>query len=313
MPPFFYEKFDMKYLVIFFYICIYSFSDYTYSALQSEKTFENEDKVEIRKRVELAKLNVYKKEYEKARVLFMQAIELGSSDAAYYLALLYVNGNGVDKNLAIAKNWYTVAANGGYVIAQYELGVLYSLSSQQNRSDFKKAWKWLSLASKNGNNDASNDLAVLYSKQKQYQKAFDILQPSVEDKHAASMYTLSQFYLFGLGVTLNSARALSLLDASANKKYIPAMLLLARLYAKGEHVEKDTSKSEAFYKKAYEKHNSKQAGVELARLYVEGNNLTKAKPILSKLVAEEYIPAKVLVKQLLEYQKMLKQNKKEES
>ena len=54
-------------------------------------------------------------------------------------------GQGVPQNLAEALKWYRLAANQGYTLAQYNLGMRYYEGTGVNQ-DPVEAYQWLSLA-----------------------------------------------------------------------------------------------------------------------------------------------------------------------
>ena len=68
-----------------------------------------------------------RRNYAEAVKWYRQAAELGDPFSQYTLANLYVDGNGVDKNLTEAKKWYQKAAEHGHAEAIkkiYELGTI---------------------------------------------------------------------------------------------------------------------------------------------------------------------------------------------
>ena len=55
----------------------------------------------------------------------MIAAERGDYDAAFYVALFYANGNGIEKNYVEAVKWYKIAADHGSSSAMNNLAVCY--------------------------------------------------------------------------------------------------------------------------------------------------------------------------------------------
>jgi TPR repeat protein len=51
--------------------------------------------------------------------------ERGVASAQHSLGFMYVNGQGVPRNDALAVSWYRLAAGAGLAQAQYNLGVMY--------------------------------------------------------------------------------------------------------------------------------------------------------------------------------------------
>ncbi len=79
----------------------------------------------------------------------------GHRDAAFDLAMLYLEGESVDKNDARALAWITAAAELGQTDAQYYLGLAY----QKNNPEI--AVFWLGKAKDGGHADAGKALALL--------------------------------------------------------------------------------------------------------------------------------------------------------
>ena len=70
-----------------------------------------------------------------------------------HLAVLYVMGKGVPRDIAEAVKWYRRAADQGNALAQYNLGMRYS-EGDGVPQDLIEAYAWLSLASAQGLEDA---------------------------------------------------------------------------------------------------------------------------------------------------------------
>lgn len=79
--------------------------------------------------------------YSAAKIFLEQAFNEGSPQAGYYLAQLYMKGNGVSKSVQKAFDNMKVAAEGGYKEAFFELAEMYRLGigTEPNRA---LAQKW---------------------------------------------------------------------------------------------------------------------------------------------------------------------------
>jgi len=71
------------------------------------------------------------------------------------------NGQGVPQDVAEAVKWYRLAADQGYAMAQYNLGVMYD-NGQGVPQDDAEALKWYRLAADQGQADAQFNLGVMY-------------------------------------------------------------------------------------------------------------------------------------------------------
>ena len=69
-------------------------------------------------------------------------------------------GQGVPQDYKTAVKWYRLAAEQGYVRAQYNLGLMYA-NGQGVPQDYKTAVKWFRLAAEQGNADAQYNLGVM--------------------------------------------------------------------------------------------------------------------------------------------------------
>ncbi len=83
----------------------------------------------------------------------------GHPDAAFDLAVLYLEGESVDKNDGQALTWITTAAELGHTEAQYYLGLAYQKSNPEN------GVFWLKKAEGGGHTGAGRALALLCEKE----------------------------------------------------------------------------------------------------------------------------------------------------
>ncbi len=83
----------------------------------------------------------------------------GDKQAQYKLAMMYLSGNGLPNNIALAKSWLQKSAQQGHLQAQYQLGLIYA----QNQQGWKKSLFWLTQASKQGHQDAGYAIPAIIS------------------------------------------------------------------------------------------------------------------------------------------------------
>ena len=102
------------------------------------------------------------KHYQEAYALWKPLAEQGDPDAQYNLGLLYMNGQGVEKNDRTALMWFTRAGQQGIADAQYNAGVMFYLGKGVYPSDIT-AVKWWQLAAEKGHANAENNLAIMYA------------------------------------------------------------------------------------------------------------------------------------------------------
>ena len=97
-----------------------------------------------------------------AAKLFEKAADSGDIRAMYELALLFMNGNGVARDLSKTYNLLLDSANGGHLEAQFVLGQLYKTGAGTDR-DPSQAVRWLSAAAMHGHKGAQILLGDMYA------------------------------------------------------------------------------------------------------------------------------------------------------
>ena len=104
-----------------------------------------------------------KGDYDAAYEEWLPLAELGDIEAQFNLGVMYDEGAGVDKDLAIAADWYEKAAEQGFVDAQSNLGMMY-FHGHGVPCDYKKASSWFRKAASQGDNEASDYLKQINNK-----------------------------------------------------------------------------------------------------------------------------------------------------
>jgi len=100
-------------------------------------------------------------ELQAAAEAFRRAAELGSDDAAFRLATMYEDGEGVSQDLERALDWYHRAAEAGNEKAQFNLGRLYARGSGIER-DISAAAHWYEQSARKNNPHAQFTLGLMY-------------------------------------------------------------------------------------------------------------------------------------------------------
>lgn len=85
---------------------------------------------------------------------YNKAAQLGHPEAMYNIGLIYAEGLGVEKSAARAAGYFKRAANAGMVQAAYNLGVLYE-GNALGKPDIAVAIEWYEVAAAEGNRDAA--------------------------------------------------------------------------------------------------------------------------------------------------------------
>lgn len=207
---------------------------------------------------------------EDAYRLFEMAVALTSDEEVLGNAYLEMgnarlNGNGCDKDLTLAKQYFDSAATYDNLMAHYNRGLCLlngygcNANPQQALLCFECAGKlglalaWTTLGDLclEGKGTTKNPtMAVAY-----YEKA--IKAGSIE-----ALCSLGHCYETGTGVIMNSKKAFELYNEAAEKELTKGMMEVARCYTEGIYVKRDDAMALRWFTKAAE------AGHEVAQYYV---------------------------------------------
>lgn len=280
---------------------------------------------------EAQKLN-HATRYAEANKLFRAASELGNFYATINLAVNYWAGHGADKDEAeairlfrqvckaatagdafaqffigaayglpapwlvldakAATRWYTKAADGGHMLAQYNLGTAYS-SGRGMVADPALAFKYLGMAATQGYAQAQHNLGMLYINgyggvpdrktgiawlEKAAAQGLPLSKSSLEAirvEEAAlggnpeAQYHLAQMNFTGKGVKQDTQRAMQLLKSSADQGFAPAQYTMGFRYENGDGVPRSIPKAFYWYTKAAEQGQA-NAQNNLGVMYMQG-------------------------------------------
>lgn len=101
------------------------------------------------------------RDYASALTGFQDLAAKGNPNAMNNLGLMYANGLGVTRNVAMAVQWYDQAASRGHIPAINNLGGMYEMG-QGVPQDYAAAAEKYALAAKYGLSDAQYNLGSLY-------------------------------------------------------------------------------------------------------------------------------------------------------
>jgi TPR repeat protein len=137
----------------------------------------------------------------------------GDRECQFTLGYCYDTGKAVEMNTEEAIFWYTAAANKGHVIAQNNLGVLYTTGHngkiQRNAAE---ALHWYKLSAKKGNPNAQFHCGLAHLngeglEQRDDQSAFFWFKKAAKQGHSLAMSNVGAMYLGGRGVEKNFKKA----------------------------------------------------------------------------------------------------------
>lgn len=130
------------------------------------------------------------KEYETALSLLEAAARLGEAGAQYYLAAMYEEGLGTEKDLKKAIYWCEKAAGQGGLEAQIKAGDL----RMREGIYYSSAAYWYEAAAEAGNEYAQFQCGVAYGWDENYKKAVKWFEPLAWAGNADAMYNCSISY-----------------------------------------------------------------------------------------------------------------------
>jgi TPR repeat protein len=164
--------------------------------------------------------------------LFRIASQQNLHEAEYNLATMYDRGWGVDQDYETAREWYESAADSedGDSDAEYRLGILYEKGLGGDK-DAEESLDWFKKAAEHGSFYAALRLAT---------------SPPAGTKAFESerfQYLAGQALANGRGVARDEPRGFALIKQSAERRYEPAMFMLATMYSAGRGTPKNEAKA----------------------------------------------------------------------
>ena len=228
----------------------------------------------------------------------------------YDWAKACMDKNGENYNPGFAVKLFTEAANGGITVAKYKLGKMF-LNGDGVEKDILKAIEWLKQAALEENEFAEYALGRLYLQGNEIEKdAFTaekylLKAASRGNKYVA--YLLGKEYLSGENFVKDVVNAEKYLLKAAEHGNKFAEYVLGKEYLHGENFPKDIQKTVEYLKSAAEK-GFDFAEYELGKIYLFGNDIPKdtetAMDYLKSAAASgnEYAQALLLQRELFQKQ-----------
>jgi hypothetical protein len=185
-------------------------------------------------------------DYNTAFREFKKLAEVGNPNAQFSLAVLYLSGRGVKRDVAQAIDWHRKAAGQGLASAEHGLGVFY-YQGMGVEQDYAEALKWFKRAATKG--------------------------------FAESEFNLAAMYFNGQGVQRDNIEVVKWVTLAAARKFAPAQFRMGQMYEQGVLFTRDPESAIHWYRQA-ETNGSKKAPAALARLTrpLNGPAAAKAAP-----------------------------------
>jgi len=189
-------------------------------------------------------------EYKK--ISFSEAQRLanqGDTEAMRRLAMAYIQGDGVSKDLEKAFEWILEAAELGNIEAQAEWAEIC-----RNTERFDASFYWEKKAAEQGKPASQNNLAILYDRgmgtSKNEEQAFYWFKKAAENGYTDAKHSLAVCYITGAGTPQDTDKGIFWLEQASNDGHAVAKEKLGTIYAEGWHGVKDEKKGISLLREA---------------------------------------------------------------
>ena len=210
--------------------------------------------------------------YQQAMMYFMKPDARKNPDVLNHIAHMYDKGLGVEKNLQISAQWYKKAAEMGFKVAQFNLGLCYEKGEGVTK-DIHEAIYWFRKSAEQEYADAESKMGYLTVTGKgikqDFAEAMRWYRLAAEHGDISSYAAIGLFYAQGNGVKKDKNRAVQYYIMGAEKGDAYAQYLLGWAYYKGFGVQSDGDRSIYWLTKAAE-NGSARAMDKLAVIYGNG-------------------------------------------
>jgi hypothetical protein len=210
--------------------------------------------------------------------VFLPLAEKGDADAQADLAGLYLGGEGIAKDYAVAVLWYRKAAEQGNSEAERHLAGLYEFGDGLPL-DYSQALFWYRKAVEQGNDEAEWHLAGMYEFGKglpqDNAQAVNWYRKAAEHGNSDAEVTLGWLYENGRCVPQDKNIAVSWYRKAAEQGNVFGENNLGMMYEQGVGVPQDFGQALSWYRKAAEQGDN-NGEWNVARMYILGRGMRKS-------------------------------------
>lgn len=212
------------------------------------------------------------------------ARQKGTDEFGYcQLGIALLQGNGCPEDMVLGKKYLDTAAQMGSHLAMLNLGVCY-LHGYGCIADTTIALQWLEQAADNGSPKALVMIGDVHQNRDEHKTAVRYYEKAMAQGYVEAICEMGYCYQEGLGVVLNSAKALELYVQAANQGSMRGIMLAANCYLEGIGTEVNAGEALKWYTLAAESGNA-QAMYYCSLLLREDHDTLKA----NKKQANEWI------------------------
>ena len=200
------------------------------------------------------------KDMKQAAEWYRKAADQGVANAQFNLGNCYLNGEGVEKDPKMAVHWYRKAAEQGNAYAQFNLGCCY-LNGEGVEKDLKQAVYWYRKAADQGNAYARFNLGQCYFNgkgvEKDLKQGAEWFRKAAEQGDADAQYNIGLCCKKGWGVEKDMKQAAEWFRKAAEQGNTHAQFSLGSCYDGGLGIAKDHLEAIKWYRKVSDYYDSK--------------------------------------------------------
>ena len=194
--------------------------------------------------------------YEEAIELVLPLAERGDPQAENIMGAMYMNGWGVELNIAEALRWYGLAAEHGDARAYFNLGQMYATGNGVDQ-DCDKALDFFSKPAEAGDPIAQVNLGGLYADGSECvpqddSSAVRWYRAAADQGDSLGQHGIGSFYARGKGVDQDFVEAMAWYRKAAEQGHRESQSTLGSMYQFGEGVEPDLDTAMKWYRLAAE-------------------------------------------------------------
>jgi len=198
--------------------------------------------------------------------LILESASCGNLDSAFFLALHYMRGVGIESNYKLAEKWLTPCVEKGYARAEYMLGCIYLNGGPSLQTNKTKGIHFLRLSAAHGDHEAQlvlGDYLRVAETYEEREEGFALLLASAAQGNTYATYDLGCMYYEGLHKTKSNELSFAYCESAAKRENAKAMYMLSGLYKRGHGVAHSEEKSQEWLKKSEKEVDS------LTRLHID--------------------------------------------
>jgi TPR repeat protein len=183
---------------------------------------------------------------------------------------MYVNGEGVEKDLSEALLWYERAAEQGDANAQFMLGKMHA-AGQGVEQDLPQAYVWMNMAASAGHREAQEEAKRLTTRVSP-DEVFGAVFQRADGGSVSAQFLLGILYANGEGTPKDPAQSLRWWRRAAEQGHAVAQFNLAVLYANGDAGVQDFAEALRWYREAAGRGDA-NAQLNLGGMYLNGQGV----------------------------------------